>query len=89
MSIIANQVTVGTTATLLLNVPGGPTNTVITVSSGTIFLGTSNSVTVNNGAHIISGVPWQVLGYATSRPVTLYAIASPATGVGIVLSTTG
>ncbi len=89
MAIFTNQITVGTTATLVLGVPAGPHNTLITVSSGTIFLGTGTTVTILNGAHVISGVPWNIVGFATSRPVTLYAIANSATGVGVVLSTPG
>lgn len=86
--IIANQVGVGTIPTLLMNVPPGPGNLVITVSAGTIFLGTSPSVSATNGAHIIAGVPWQLLTYTTSRPNTLYGVttAGGSTGVGLVFS---
>ena len=97
MAIITNQVNVGTSATLLANVPPGPCQVILTVSgsigTNTIFLGTSTAVTTLSGSHIISGVPWVFQNYATSRPATLYAVTSTAVvvggtvGVGVALVT--
>jgi hypothetical protein len=90
--IVTTQVNVSSGATLLTNVPPGPCQVIITVSgsigTNTIFLGTSTAVTSTSGSHIISGVPWVFQNYATSRPVTLYAVASGGTvGTGIAVIT--
>ncbi len=86
MSLITSQINVGTTATLLTNVPPGPCQVIITVSgsigSNTIFLGTSTAVTTVSGSHIISGIPWVFQTYPTSRPSSLYAITSTSVSVG-------
>lgn len=93
MAIVTSQINVGTTATLLTNVPPGPCQVIITVSgsigSNTIFLGTSTAVTTVSGSHIVSGVPWVFQNYATSRPASLYAVAASTIGVGIAVVSPG
>ncbi len=89
MPLQFNQVFVGTGPTLVATVGPGPFNMQITLAGGTgstIFLGTSNRVTVTNGAHVNGGVAWTLSGYATTPQTQLFAVAaggSISTGVAI------
>lgn len=93
MAIITSQVTIGTTPSILTNVPAGPCQIIVTVSgsiaSNTIFLGTSTAVTTLSGSHVQSGIPWVFNNFSTSRAVTLFAVSTASVGVGVAVVTPG
>lgn len=85
------QVSVGTSATLLVTVPPGTTGVVLTnAGSAPVFVGTGTGVTTTNGLGVPPNGVVPVPGFPGSKSVTLYGIvASGSTPLGICVSTTG
>lgn len=84
------QVSVGTSAVKLLDVPAG-TNSVILTNTGTaaVAVGTSNAVLATNGGVIPVNGTVALPGFPSSSKVTLWGIAAGgANPVGIFISTT-
>lgn len=89
--IVPTGVSVGTSAVPLVLVPPGVGSVTLTVAAANtvfVYVGTSASVTVGNGAPIVGGATVTLPLYPGSRGVQLYAIASAAaTPVGVFIST--
>lgn len=96
MSVLIEQIAVGTSAVQVAVIPPGPCNVTVTVGSAgggvtpldVVYFGTSNSVTISNGAPVVSNATVTIYGYEGSRGWILYAVASAAnTPVGVIVST--
>lgn len=85
------QRSVGTSATLLLNVPGG-TSTVIITNAGTapVYVGGGSTVTTSNGHPIPSNTTVSFVNYTGSSSATFYGISSAVSmPVGVTICTSG
>lgn len=89
--ITINQVSVGTSATVIATVPPGTTAVVLT-NTGTapVFVGTGSGLTTTNGLGIPPNGVVTIPGFPGSKSVTLYGIVASATApIGYCFSTTG
>lgn len=83
------QVPVGTSATPLINVPGGPCTLVITnAGTATIYFGAGTAVTTSSGHPVPTSQTITLINYVGSAPVALYALTAGGTvPTGVTIST--
>lgn len=81
------QVSVGTSAALLANLPGGQYSVAVAnTGANPVFLSNSQAVTTATGAAIPAGASWVLQVNAGSSGQALYAVAGTGTNVVTVLT---
>jgi hypothetical protein len=84
--IITGQGTAGTSATLLVNIPPGPSATILVGGGVTAYYG-GTGVSTTNGAALPGGAIVSIPGFATSKGGPLYLAATASTIVSYTVST--
>ena len=85
MAISFQPVTVGTTATILPQIPPGPCQVSFSSATG-MFLGGS-AVTTLTGFPVPANVPYTIVQLPSSSPTTIYAVGASAATMVLMFAT--
>lgn len=87
MAVIMEQYSIGTVATQLFNIPPGSFSCAIhTGTANTAYLGMSTAVSSANG-YAVPTSPAAFQGFGPSRGAMIYAIATAATTISLLMIT--